>query len=443
MPLYDDTLALLRALIRNACVNDLTPASGQEVHNADTLELFFDDVPGLEINRYESAPGRVSIVVTLPGTDPYAEPLTFLGHTDVVPVDRHHWTVDPFSAEIRDGRIYGRGAMDMLFITATMAAVLRDAALTGRPTGTLTFVGVADEEARGGLGAKWLSEHHPEAFSWRNTVSETGGSHLPIADGSDALVLVVGEKGAAQRRLHVTGDAGHGSNPYGRDSAVVKIAEVARRISQIDIPVSDDHLWQGFVRAFRFSPEVETALLEGTDPAAFEHFGEGLKRYAHALSRLTISQTILRSGTAINVLPSAATLDLDIRPLPGTTQDDVDELLTGALGDLADQVRIERLISESATVSPTSGPLYDALVDTFDEFFPGVPVVPTIAAGGSDLRFGRRLGGNGYGFALHARERTLGDVFSQLHTHDEHLELADLDLTVQAYRSLVRRFCGV
>ncbi|NLF91321.1 MAG: M20/M25/M40 family metallo-hydrolase, partial [Corynebacterium marinum] len=219
--------------------------------------------------------------------------------------------------------------------------------------------------------------------------------------------------------------------------------EVARRISQIDIPVSDDHLWQGFVRAFRFSPEVETALLEGTDPAAFEHFGEDLKRYAHALSRLTISQTILRSGTAINVLPSAATLDLDIRPLPGTTQDDVDELLTGALGDLADQVRIERLISESATVSPTSGPLYDALVDTFDEFFPGVPVVPTIAAGGSDLRFGRRLGGNGYGFALHARERTLGDVFSQLHTHDEHLELADLDLTVQAYRSLVRRFCGV
>lgn len=107
MPLYDDTLALLRALIRNACVNDLTPSSGQEVHNADTLELFFDGVPGLEINRYESAPGRVSIVVTLPGTDPYAEPLTFLGHTDVVPVDRHHWTVDPFSAEIRDGRIYG------------------------------------------------------------------------------------------------------------------------------------------------------------------------------------------------------------------------------------------------------------------------------------------------------------------------------------------------
>lgn len=442
MSLYDDTLELLRELIRNACVNDLTPASGQEVRNADTLERFFADTPGVDIERFESAPGRVTIVVTVPGTDPAAEPLTLLGHTDVVPVDTDRWTTDPFGADIIGGRLFGRGAMDMLFITATMAAVTRDVARSGRPTGTLHFVGVADEEARGGLGAKWLSEEHPDAFSWRNCLSETGGSHLPVADGSDALVLVVGEKGAAQRRLHVSGDAGHGSNPYGRESAIAKIGEVARRIALIDVPVSDDPLWQGFVRAFRFSPEVEKALLDGTDDTAFEHFGE-LSRYAHALSRLTISQTVVRAGGAINVLPSSAILELDIRPLPGTTQDDVDAILTDALGDLADEVRIEHLITEPATVSPTSGPLYDALVATFEEFFPGVPVVPTVAAGGSDLRFGRRLGGVGYGFALHARERTLGDVFAQLHTHDEHIHLEDVDLTVQAYRSLARRFLGV
>ena len=141
--------------------------------------------------------------------------------------------------------------------------------------------------------------------------------------------------------------------------------------------------------------------------------------------------------------PSSATLDLDIRPLPGTTQDDVDAILAEALGDMFHEVRIERLISEPATVSSTDSPLYHAIVDTFDEFFPGVPVIPTIAAGGSDLRFGRRMGGNGYGFALHARERTLGDVFHLLHHHDEYIELEDVDLTVKAYRSLVRRFCGV
>lgn len=445
MTLYDDTLALLRDMIRNACVNDLTPTSGEEFRNADTLERFFDsikDIAGVTMDRYESAPGRVSLVVTVPGTDPDAEPLTFLGHTDVVPVDTKQWTKDPFGAEIIDGRLYGRGAMDMLFITASMAAVTREVALSGRPRGTLYFVGVADEEARGGLGAKWLSENHPDAFSWKNCLSETGGSHLPISDGSDALVLVVGEKGAAQRRLHVTGDAGHASNPYGRESAIAKIGEVARRISLIDTPVSHDPLWQGFVRAFRFSPEIETALLAGTDQSAFEHFGD-LKRYAHALSRLTISQTVIRAGLAINVLPSSAALELDIRPLPGTTQDDVDAVLINALGDLAQDVRIEHLISEPATVSPTEGPLYNALLDTFQEFFPDVPVVPTVAAGGSDLRFGRRLGGVGYGFALHARERTLGDVFALLHHHDEYIELEDLDLTLQAYRSLTRRFLGV
>ena len=141
----------------------------------------------------------------------------------MVPVDIDHWSKDPHGAEIIDGRIYGRGTMDMLFITASMAAVTREIARTGRPRGTLTFVGIADEEARGGLGGKWLSEHRPEAFSWRNTLSETGGSHLPIADGSDALVVVVGEKGAAQRRLHVSGDAGHGSTPFGKDFTVVKL----------------------------------------------------------------------------------------------------------------------------------------------------------------------------------------------------------------------------
>lgn len=178
--LYDDTLALLQQLIRNACVNDLTPDSGHEVRNADTLERFFAGTP-VEIQRYESHPGRVTIVVTVPG-DPDKEPLTLMGHTDVVPVDEPKWTKPPFDAVIEDGKLYGRGAVDMLFITATMAAVTRDVAQRGNPGGTLAFVGMADEEARGGLGSIWMDKHHPEAYSVRNCLSETGGSHLPGAD---------------------------------------------------------------------------------------------------------------------------------------------------------------------------------------------------------------------------------------------------------------------
>lgn len=445
--LFTESLDLLRTLVRNVCVNDLTPDSGQEVRNADTLEDFFTAEPAVRdavtITRLEPRPGRTSIVVTVEGSDPEAEPLTFLGHTDVVPVDRARWTVDPFGADVIDDRIYGRGTVDMLGLTAPMAVVTRQvarAAASGTPLrGTLTFVGVADEEARGGLGAKWLSEEHPDLFSWRNCISETGGSHLPVSDGSDAVVVVVGEKGAAQRRLHVSGDAGHGSQPFGRDLTVARIAEVARRIAAHRPAVSDDPLWQGFVEAFRFDQSVNDALLTGAEDDAYLEFGE-LARYADAVSHLTIAPTVLRAGQAINVLPSSAYLELDIRPLPGQTDDDVDAELRDALGDLAGEVEIERLISEPAEVSTTDSRLYQTIEDTVGEFFPDAQVVPVLAAGGSDLRFGRRLGGVGYGFALNARDRTLAGVNAQLHTHDEHLYLEDLDLTVRAYASLVDRF---
>ena len=436
MSLTDDTLQLLQDLIRNGCVNNLTADSGQEERNARTLEQFFEGTD-VTVERYEPHPGRVSVAFTLEGTDPSAESLTLLGHTDVVPVDEDKWSVDPFGGEINNGRVFGRGATDMLYITAAMAAVVRDVAQSGtRPKGTLTFVGCADEEARGGLGAKWLADN--ASFSWDNCLSEEGGSHLPAADGSDALAVVVGEKGAGQRRLTVHGDAGHGSAPFGRDMTVAKIGEVARRIATIEPEVRSDDIWEGYVRAWKFDPDTEQALLSGE---GYEAFGQ-LEGYSHAMSHLTISPTVLRAGEAINVLPSVAWMELDIRPLPGQTQEEIDDLLREALGDLADDVEITHLITEPGSVSPTSGPLFDAIVDTFDEFFPGVPVVPTIAAGGSDLRFARRKGGVGYGFALHGRDETLGSVLGELHSHDESVAVEDVDLTVRAYRSLIRRFVG-
>lgn len=435
MSLTDTTIALLQNLIQNGCVNYLTADSGQETKNADTLEAFFAGTD-VRVERYEPHPGRVSIAFTVEGTDPSAEPLSLLGHTDVVPVDEDKWTHDPFGGEIVDGRVFGRGATDMLYITAAMAACVRDVARGERPRGTLTFVGCADEEARGGLGAAWLAEN--ASFSWDNCLSEEGGSHLPAADGSDALVVVVGEKGAGQRRLTVHGDAGHGSAPFGRDMAVAKIAEVARRVAAIEPEVRADEIWEGYVRAWKFDPDTEAALMSGS---GYEALGQ-LESYSHAMSHLTISPTVLRAGGAINVLPSVAWMELDIRPLPGQTQEEIDALLRDALGEIADDVEITHLITEDGSVSPTSGPLYDAILSTFNEFFPDVPVVPTIAAGGSDLRFARRKGGVGYGFALHGRGETLGSVLGELHSHDESVAVEDVDLTVRAYRSLIRRFVG-
>lgn len=434
-PLFDDTLALLKELVRNACVNDFTPGSGQEIRNVETLERFFAGTPNLHLKRYEPQPGRTTLIATVPGTNPESEPLTFLGHIDVVPVDESKWTKPPFDAVIEDGKIYGRGTVDMLFITAAMAAVTREIAHAGT-LGTLYFAALADEEARGGLGAQWLSQNHPEALSWRNCLSETGGSHIPGRDGSDSVIVYVGEKGAAQRRLHVHGDPGHGSAPYNKDSAIAKIAEVATRLANLRTATTNPAIWQGFIDAFRFDPDTAAALKAGDN---YEQLGE-LAAYGNAVSQLTISQTVLRAGQAINVLPSHAYLELDIRNLPGQDQDYVDSVLINALGELAPEVTIERLICEDATISPTDHPLYDAITATLGEFFPDATVVPMLAAGGSDLRFARHQGGVGYGFAVHAAERTLGHAHGQLHSHDEFLYLEDLQLTLDGYLKLAQRF---
>src|SRR5665213_2282772 len=166
---------VLQAMIRNACVNDGTPESGHEQRNADLLRDLLDG-RGLDMELYEPLPGRTSLVAKLEGRDPDAPALALLGHTDVVPANGEDWRHDPFGGEIIDGEVWGRGAIDMLNLTATMATGLRHLALEGfRPAGDLTYVAVADEEATGIHGAKWLCEHQADVVNSDYVITESGG----------------------------------------------------------------------------------------------------------------------------------------------------------------------------------------------------------------------------------------------------------------------------
>ena len=439
----EETIDLLQRLIALASVNDLTPDSGNEEAAADLFESFFDGLP-VDIERIEPHPGRTTLIVTLRGTDPLTQPLTFLGHTDVVPVDEKHWTHPPFAGEISEGSIWGRGSVDMLHLTAAMAVVIRrlaeEVARGGaRPAGTLTFVAAADEEARGGLGVPWIGEHRADAFPWDAQLSEMGGAHIRGARGADSVVVIVGEKGAAQRRLHVRGDAGHGSIPLGRVSAVEMLARVSQALSQAQWPKASDKIWAGFVRAFEFESELEESLISGTYRGDYGEFGD-LAAYAHAVSHMTVAQTVARAGGPINVLPSSGELELDIRTLPGQSDDDVDRAITEAVGELADHVTIERLLSEQATASSIDTKLYRAIEETLTQANPGAKVVPILFPGGSDLRVGRHKGGVGYGFGSCSSGATLGQVYSQLHAHDEHIAVEDVVSTVCALDHLTRVF---
>ncbi|HEY5109994.1 MAG TPA: M20/M25/M40 family metallo-hydrolase, partial [Acidimicrobiales bacterium] len=166
---------LLQHLIRNGCVNDGTPGSGQEERSADILQNYLEG-SGVELETYEPAPGRTSLVAKLAGTDPDAPSLTLLGHTDVVPANPDDWTHDPFGGELIDGEVWGRGAIDMLNLTTTMATGIRHLALSGfRPKGDLTYIAVADEEALSTYGARWLCANVADDIRTDYVITESGG----------------------------------------------------------------------------------------------------------------------------------------------------------------------------------------------------------------------------------------------------------------------------
>ncbi len=455
--LGEQTIDLLGRLVRLGCVNDLTADSGGEERAAVLLEEFFAGLP-VSIERITPHPGRTTLVVTVEGTRGAdriqgrgrgsdqgrgSGALTLIGHTDVVPVDEERWTHPPFGADIDGGVMWGRGTVDMLYLTAAMAVVTREVARRAQkgepPARSLVFVAAADEEARGGLGVPWIGENRPDALPWEAALSEMGGSRIVGARGGENIVIVVGEKGAAQRRLHIRGDAGHGSVPLGRTSAVERLAQVSAALSSARWPTATDEVWAGFVRAFEFEEATETSLINGTYEGDYAEFGD-LAAFAHAISHVTVAQTVAHSGGPINVMPSHATLELDIRTLPGVDDDDVDAAIAAALGDLAEHVTIERLLSEPATASSTDTDLYRTIASALSARYPGARVVPVLMPGGTDLRVARRHGGIGYGFGAYDSGASLGHVYAQLHAHDEHIALADVRATAEVLHDLVPQY---
>ncbi|HWC32187.1 MAG TPA: M20/M25/M40 family metallo-hydrolase, partial [Actinomycetota bacterium] len=338
-----EVIDLLQHLIRNACVNDGTPGSGGESRNADVLERYLGS-GGFDLQRYEPVPGRASLLARIDGTDPGAPSLMLMGHTDVVPVNAERWREDPFGGELIDGEVWGRGAVDMLNLTASMAVAFRRLARKGfRPRGTLSFLAVADEEALGTHGAKWLTEERREDVATDYVVTEVGGFRMPLpTTGGPKLPLSVAEKGTYWCRIVVRGTAGHASMPLRTDNALVKAAEVIRRLDTYRPPVRLHESWRGFVERLELPDEMRSELL---DPAGVEQLGGsfpdlGIARLVHASTHTTFAPTVVQGGVKTNVIPDRVELQVDIRTLPADTPDGIRAMLAEALGDLGAAVNV-------------------------------------------------------------------------------------------------------
>jgi acetylornithine deacetylase/succinyl-diaminopimelate desuccinylase-like protein len=436
--LTGETTELLQQLIRNACVNDGTPASGQEVRSADVLRTYLEG-GGLDLESYEPTPGRTSLVARIEGTDPKAPTVCLCGHTDVVPVTAEGWRHDPFGGEIIDGEVWGRGAVDMLNMTASMAVAVRELARRGwRPKGTLVYLAVADEEAAGNHGAGWLVDHEWDAVGADYVLTESGGIVMPSPRG-ERVTVTAGEKGVAWRRLRVRGTPAHGSMPFGADNALVKAAEVVRRLAAYRPRAGVSDLWRAYVEALDLDEGVRTAL---SDPerawdacAALDD--PRIAKLAHACTHMTFSPNVVHGGVKTNVIPDVVELEVDVRTLPGETGDDVARNLAEALGDLAGEVEVETITDGVATASPMATPMWDAIGRAVAGVYPEATLVPRLTAGGTDARFFRERGSVAYGTALFSRSVTAADFANRFHGHDERIDVESLGLTTQLWLDVV------
>jgi len=427
---------LLQQMIRNGCVNDGTVESGAELRSVDLLQQYLG-TSGIDVERFEPQPGRASLVARIEGSDPDAPTLMLMGHTDVVPVNYDTWTRDPFSGDLDDdGMVWGRGAVDMLNLTASQAVAFRRLADSGfTPKGTLVYLAVADEEALGTWGARWLVDHEWDAVATDYVLTESGGFQMP-SPGGPRLPVMVAEKGTFWSKLHVRGTPGHGSQPFMTDNALVTAAEVIRRLAEYAPTADVGEVWRRHVETMDYPAEMRDAFL---DPDAVRDYCAslpvGMGRLVHACTHTTFSPNVAHGGTKTNVVPDHVELEVDIRTLPGQSGDDVRDLLRDALGDLYDRVEIESN-EDLSTASPIDTPLWDTLATVTGRLVRDSALVPFLMVGGTDNRFFRRAGAVGYGFGLFSKRLAFEDYATMFHGNDERVDVESLALSEQLWRAV-------
>ena len=440
--LVEETTDLLQHLIRNECVNDGTPASGHEIKSVETLESYLR-TPGIEMQRYEPMPGRGSLVLRIEGTDKTAPSLHLMGHTDVVPVTRASWRHDPFGGELIDGEVWGRGAIDMLDVTASMAVAIKRLLVSGfKPKGTLIYSAVADEEALGTYGAQWLTENKWDEVKSDYLVTEFGGVRMPIGTGAK-MPIMTAEKGSQWTRLRVKGTPGHGSMPYKSDNALVKASEIITRIAKYKAPLHLQELWKAFIEGSDLPAVQRMALTTpATFDAALDRMPEGADRMMYAATRTTLSPNIAHGGVKVNIIPDSAEVDIDIRTLPGDDGEGVRKMLRDAAGDLWKDVEVVHEGSNPATSSPIDTPLWKALTKVTQRLIPGSTTLPFLIVGATDARYFRRKGVTAYGYGLMSDKIPFGEFTKLFHGNNERIDQGSLELMTPLWDGLVREMVG-
>lgn len=419
---------------------DTTNPPGNEIEAARLLEEELQKA-GIESTILESAPGRGNIVARLRGSGK-KRPLLLTAHLDVVEAEPESWTHPPFSGEVHDGCLWGRGAIDMKNHAAMSVAIMCRLAKEGvKLDRDLIFAGVADEEAGCRFGSLFLVQKHRELVDAEYAIGEGGGFNIHLGNKSFFTVQVA-EKGVCWIKARVRGEPGHGSMPRS-DSAVVKMAEAIAKLGKRGMPVRPPEAFKDFVAALaQNQPKIVGALLPKLlHPKLAPHVlaalpDPSMRRALMAMMGNTASPTVVRAGQKTNVIPGVAEFEIDGRIVPGDTVDDFLEELREILGE---EVELEVMHSLPPVVESDGTELHDLIRAVMRERAPESPVIPYMLPGFTDAKAFTSIGIKWVGFSPVKMPK--GIKFADLfHGHDERIPVDGFHFGTRVLADVVTRF---
>ena len=426
-----ETASIARDLIRfdtsNRGEGDANPESDAAAYVSRYLEQL-----GLAPVTIESAPGRASVIARVAGADASLPALVLHGHLDVVPADPANWSVDPFAGVVKDGMLWGRGAVDMKDMCAMMLTAVAELLRAGeQPRREVILAFFADEENGGVFGAHYLVTHHPELFEGAATaISEVGGYSIEL-NGSRAYLIQTGEKALDWIKLRARGTAAHGSRVW-RDNAVTRLAEAIAALGRHEWPLALCDTTSELI--------AEIAKIYGEDPETVDAEQLILRTgkaggFIQASLRNTSNPTVLRAGYKHNVIPDTAEALVDVRSLPA----DQPGILAEIQRIVGDDIEIETVHSDVGLEVPFAGEAVDAMNESLRLHDPEAKVLPYLLSGGTDNKALSRLGITGYGFVPLRLPADL-DFPGMFHGVDERVPLEALDFGHRVLADLLRRY---
>jgi acetylornithine deacetylase/succinyl-diaminopimelate desuccinylase-like protein len=420
--LEDEAIRICQDLIRIPSVN-FGEGRGDEEAVANYIVASLAEV-GIEAKIYESAPKRCNVVARIEGSNPDKPGLVVHGHIDVVPANAADWSVDPFAGEIKDGCIWGRGAVDMKNVDAMILAIVRDWAQRGYvPERDIVLAFFADEEAGMTFGSRWMTANHPEVFAGcSEAISEVGGFSVTVADGKRLYFIEAAQKGIHWMKLTAQGRAGHGSM-MNDENALTALTEAVAKIGRYEWP----QRYTKTVRdLFKEIARVTGKVYDEKDLRPLLKEIGSTARMIGATLQNTANPTMLEAGYKANVIPGTASAVIDGRFLPGY-ESELNDTVRAIVGP---DISIETISHDIALEVNFDAPLVEAMKAAILAHDPeGIPV-PYLMSGGTDNKALSEIGIVGYGFSPLRLPADL-DFMSLFHGVDERVPIDGLRFGVR------------